>query len=58
MLDLGIVSLSQEMGVASDVETSWIKVDEIPFDYQRRCQSVVLQSSTNHAAAQFLICKV
>lgn len=44
LIDRAILSYGEENGVKTDV-ADYTKIDEIPFDYERRRMSVVIQSS-------------
>lgn len=58
LLDIGVLDFGKEMGLDNTVPTEWERLDEIPFDFQRRRLSVVLQKADTPSASPFLICKV
>jgi Mg2+-importing ATPase len=52
-LDSALVDAGTRAGLAT---TGWSAVDELPFDFERRCSSVVLASGAD-AGRQLLVCK-
>ena len=57
-MDLGVLVYGNKHGFASEVEADWAAVDEIPFDFERRRVSVVLQDLAGGSMQRTLVCKV
>jgi len=57
-VDLGVLAYGNKHGFASEVEADWAAVDEIPFDFERRRLSVVLQDLAGGSTKRILVCKV
>lgn len=54
LLDSAILTRSQQKNLTSTIHDTYTKIDEIPFDFQRKRLSIVLKSSKNETT---LICK-
>ena len=53
-----MLAYGNKHGFASEVEADWAAVDEIPFDFERRRLSVVLQDLAGGSTKRILVCKV
>ncbi|KAL3134439.1 hypothetical protein ABBQ38_006496 [Trebouxia sp. C0009 RCD-2024] len=56
-VDLGVLAYGNKHGFASEVEADWAAVDEIPFNFERRRLSVVLQDLAGGSTKRILVCK-
>lgn len=59
--DVGIIKVAKQQGLQDDLE-QWDKVDELPFDFERRRLSVLVRAKDSQPdgaqAKLLLICKV
>lgn len=58
LLDRGVLEHGQKSLVQADVVAEWGMVDEIPFDFNRRRMSVIVNEKNGNDAFLLLVCKV
>ena len=58
VMDEGVKRYAAGMGVCAEVEAAWAKLDEVPFDFERRMLSVVLRPTDDLTSPPLLVCKV
>lgn len=58
LLDRGVLEQGEKSLVHTDVLAEWGMVDEIPFDFNRRRMSVIVNGKNGIDASLLLICKV
>lgn len=54
-MDEGIKRFAAGLGLQA--ETDWVKLGELPFDFERRMLSVAVQPAADSTADGLLICK-
>ena len=57
-MDQGIRSFAEANALGAAEAAQWVKVAEVPFDFQRRRLSVVLRAADDTSKDPVLICKV
>jgi len=57
-MDLGLLAYGKKHGFASEAVANWTAVGDIPFDFERRRLSVVLQAQSGGSTERTLLCKV
>jgi len=58
VMDKGIKRFAEGLPEQKEVEADWVRLGEVPFDFERRRMSVVLQPSSDLGADSLLVCKV
>ena len=58
LLDRGVLQHAERHGLTEPLVAKWDRLDEVPFDFERRRLSVVLRDRTDADAAPLLVCKV
>ncbi len=57
-MDLGLLAYGKKHGFAGEAVANWTAVGDIPFDFERRRLSVVLQAQSGGSTERTLLCKV
>ena len=57
-MDEGIKRHAMGRSELKEVEAEWVRVGEVPFDFERRRLTVVLQPASDPTADSLLVCKV
>lgn len=58
-LDQGILRQSLKLRICTAIDQRWLKLAEVPFDYERRRLSVIVQDMDARPAMQpLLVCQV